>query len=84
MLVIITRRKYLTDKYVFCIMYNVYAYIKMYFCWKILKTKKVIRETVSPILNYKLPLFIGKLAGLALKSQPVKSKILQIELRYVS
>ena len=46
-----------------------------------MKTIKVIRKTVSPILNIALPLFISKLAGLALKSQPVKSKFLQSELR---
>ena len=48
-----------------------------------LNTKKVIRKTVSPILNIALPLFISKLAGLALKSQPVKSKCLHIEFRYL-
>ena len=65
---------------------SVWSSLRSYFNIKVLcplpLTKKVIRKTESPILNNTLPLFISKLAGLALKSQPVKSKILRMELRY--
>ena len=44
---------------------------------------KIIRKNVSPILNIILPPFISTLAGLALKSQPVKSIFFLIELRYL-
>ena len=55
----------------------------MNFCCKVLKTLKVIRKTVRPILNVALPPLISKLTGFPLKSHQVKTIFLWIELRFL-